>query len=135
MDNRINYVNIAASCYLLMLTENGVIKSTTVAVGLALASFIDGRTMSTTIDKRRLAKRAGISRETLRKQLRILESIGFLTITDRTGRSNKYTITLPENKESTMQNPAHNPAEPLPESSPLTRQENRYITEHRPKTY
>ena len=135
MNNQINYVNIVTSCYLLMLAERGTIKSTTIAVGVALASFINGRTMSTTIDKRRLAKRAGVSMETLRKQLLILKKLSFITITDRNGKSNMYTITLPEQKESTIQNPTQNEAESLPESSPLTRQGNRHRTEHRPKTY
>ena len=131
----IKYLNIPTACYLFSLTECGKIKSTSLVVGLALASFIDGRTMSTTIDKKRLAKRAGVSTETLRKQLLSLENSGFLIITKRIGKSHKYTITLPKYKVRAKNNPTQNLVESLHKSNPLTIQENTQKKERRAKIY
>lgn len=94
MSSKISYVHILATCQLLMLAESGKIKATALAIGTAIASYIDGKTMTTTIDKRRLSKRAGVSMETLRRNLPHLQKVGFLKIEERIGQSHKYTITL-----------------------------------------
>lgn len=136
-----------------MLAETGKLKSTAIAIGTAISSFINGDTMSTTIDKRRLAQRAGVSMETLRRNLPHLQKVGFLVIEERVGRSHKYTITLHNFDESKKTIPHHieqgapkqidvpskqNSNESLHDSSPYSIQSESQCNkfeEIRPKTY
>ncbi len=92
MNPKINFIHTKTGCDGLLLTEQGLIKATSLAVIIAIASYIDGSTMTTCIDQTSLAKRAGVSLETLRRQLRILEKVGILTTARRFARSNIYKI-------------------------------------------
>ncbi len=109
MTPKINFIHTRTGCYGLQLAEQGLIKATALAVLIALASFVDGSTMTTSIDQASLAKRAGVSLETLRRQLRILEKVGILTTIRRFARSNIYKINpLKSGENSATGNPQNN---------------------------
>lgn len=125
----IPYVSAAAACRLLELREERRLSYPSLAVGLALASFVDGRTGVTTIDERTLANRAGVSGRTARDAIRGLSEAGFLVVDARPGMSNLYTVTPARSCRGSDGNPGEKLPDPPARSCRTPRREVAALTD------
>ncbi len=101
----VTYVHAAVACRLLELREAGRLSYPGLAVGLALASFVDGQTGVTLVDQVTLGKRAGVCLRSVADAIRELAGLDVLAVEPRPGMSARLVLTPAKSCRGTPSDP------------------------------